>query len=134
VADVIAHFRENELNGERRAFATVETYRTLISRHIEPSWGGYRLHAVRTVDVEGWLDGLPLAPASKAKIKGVFSLLFNHVRRHEWVTEIPIQMVRSSSKRLCEKSVLSPEEFQALIAELPAREKAMVLLAASTGL
>ncbi len=37
-------------------------------------------------------------------------------------------------KRLREPDVLSPAELSALIAELPLREKAMVMVAGSTGL
>lgn len=46
----------------------------------------------------------------------------------------PIAAVRTSSKRLRTPDILTPEEFQALLKELPARERAMVLLDASTGL
>jgi integrase len=46
----------------------------------------------------------------------------------------PIRAVRCSAKRLREKDVLTPAEFGALIAELEVREKAMVMLAGSTGL
>ncbi len=45
----------------------------------------------------------------------------------------PISKVRTSSKRLREKDVLTPEEFQALLKELSVRDLAMVLLIGSTG-
>jgi site-specific recombinase XerD len=134
VADLIAHFRDHELTRNRRVFATIETHRILTKRYIEPIWGHYRLHAVRTVQVEEWLDSLPLAPASKTKIKSSFSLLFSHAIRHEWYALNPITKVRTSSKRLREKDVLSPEEFQALLGQLAVREQAMVLLVGTTGL
>jgi integrase len=89
---------------------------------------------VRTVDVEGWLDGLELAPASKTKIKSTFSVLYSHAIRRQWLTFNPISKVRTSSKRLREKDVLTPQEFQALVAQLSVRDRAMVLLAGSTGL
>jgi integrase len=84
--------------------------------------------------VEQWLDGLTLAPASKTKIKACFSVLFSHAIRHQWTTFNPISKVRTSSKRLREKDILTPKEFQALLEELSVRDKAMVLLAGSTGL
>jgi integrase len=85
------------------------------------------------VQVEEWLDSLPLAPASKTKIKSVFSVLYSHAIRHEWVSLNPISKVRTSSKRLREKDVLTPMEFQALLEELSVRDRAMVLLAGSRG-
>ncbi len=84
--------------------------------------------------MEQWLDSLDLAPASKTKIKSKFSVLFSHAIRHEWVKFNPISKVRTSSKPLREKDVLTPEEFQALLVELSVRDRAMVLLAGSTGL
>jgi hypothetical protein len=57
---------------------------------------------------------LPLAPASKTKIKSSFSVLYIHAIRYEWLTFSPISKVRTSSKPLREKDVLSPEEFQSL--------------------
>jgi site-specific recombinase XerD len=57
------------------------------------------------------------------------SEIFNHGIRHEWITFNPISKVRVSAKRLRKPDVLSPQEFQALLAELQVREQAMVMLA-----
>jgi site-specific recombinase XerD len=71
---------------------------------------------VRTVQVEEWLDSLPLVPASKTKIRSTFSVLYSHAIRQQWLTFNPISKVRTSSMRLREKDVLTPLEFQALVA------------------
>jgi site-specific recombinase XerD len=63
-----------------------------------------------------------LAPASKAKLKGVLSVLYNHAIRYEWFTFNPISRVRSSQKRLRDKDVLTPEEFQNLVQQLSVRD------------
>jgi integrase len=62
------------------------------------------------------------------------SAVFNHAIRYEWIYRNPITKVRTSQKRLREPDVLSPAEFAALVSEVPLREKAMVMLAGSTGL
>jgi integrase len=133
VNDLLAHYQKHELTPARKAFASIENHLTLSKCYITPRWGTYKLGAVRTVQVEEWLDSLPLAPASKTKIKSVFSVLFSHAIRHEWVSLNPISKVRTSSKSLREKDVLTPTEFQALLVELSVREVAMVLLIGSTG-
>jgi integrase len=133
VNDLLAHYKKHELTPARKAFASIENHLTLSKCYITPRWGTYKLGAVRTVQVEEWLDSLPLAPASKTKIKSVFSVLYSHAIRHEWVSLNPISKVRTSSKRLREKDVLTPTEFQALLEELSVRDRAMVLLAGSTG-
>lgn len=133
VNDLLTHYQKYELTPARKAFASIENHLTLSKCYIAPRWGSYKLGEVRTVKVEEWLDSLPLAPASKTKIKSAFSVLYSHAIRHEWVTLNPISKVRTSSKRLREKDVLTPEEFQALIKELTVRDLAMVLLIGSTG-
>ena len=65
VLELIAHYREHELT--RKAYASQENHLVLTRRYIEPRWGDHRLSSVRTVEVEKWLDGLSLAPASKTK-------------------------------------------------------------------
>ena len=62
------------------------------------------------------------------------SAVYSHGIRHEWITFNPISKVRCSAKRLREPDVLTPGEFQALVRELPMRERAMVMVAGSTGL
>ena len=105
-----------------------------VNRYIEPRWGQLRLYAARTVEVEEWLHSPVLAPASKAKIKCVLSLMYNPAIRNEWLMFNPISRVRTSQKRLRDKDVLTPEEFQKLVRLLAVRERAMVLLAGSTGI
>jgi integrase len=134
VCDLAAHYRLHELTQERKAFSTIESHRILFKRHIEPRWGHFQLCAVRTIQVEEWLQSLALAPSSKAKLKGILSSLYNHAIRYEWLTFNPISRVRSSQQRLRDKDVLAPEEFQCLVRQLSVRDRAMVLLAGSTGL
>ena len=76
----------------------------------------------------------PFSSSSRAKLKCILSCLYNHAIRHEWLTFNPIGRVRTSQKRLRDKDVLTPEEFQNLAQELSVRDRAMVLLVGSTGL
>jgi site-specific recombinase XerD len=134
ICDLDAHYRAHELTRGRKSFSTTENHRLLCKRYIEPRWGHFRLSAIRTVEVEEWQHSLPLAPASKAKLKCVLSVLYNHAIRHEWLTFNPISRVRTSQKRLRDKDVLAPDEFQKLVQNLSVRDRAMVLLIGSTGL
>jgi integrase len=134
VADLIAHYRDHELTPERKAFASISNFNGITARHLIPKWSAHKLSEVRTVQVEEWLDSLEFAPATKTKIKAIFSVLFSHAIRHEWLTFNPILKVRTSSKPLRKKDVLEPLEFQNLLAELSIRDRAAVLLAGSTGL
>lgn len=134
VNDLVAHYRKYELTTERKAFATVEAHGSYLTLHILPKWGESKISDVKTVAVEQWLEKLDLAPATKTKIRNIMSAIWSHGIRHEWMSFNPIGKVRTSAKRLREPDVLTPAEFQALLKELPLRERAAVMLAGSTGL
>ncbi len=134
VNELVAHYLKYELTPERKAFSTVEVNSSFLKLYIVPKWGVFKLSGVRTVAVEQWLHSLPHSPATRSKIKAVFSGLFSHAIRHEWVQHNPILAVRSSAKRLREKAILDPTEFAVLLDQLNVRDKAMVMLAGSTGL
>jgi integrase len=98
---------------------------------------------VRTTQVEKWLRKLKragkskgnLARGSKAKVRSVMSVLFNHAIRHELLPQgsNPITMVRQSAKRMQIPDVLEVVELRLLFGELSHRERVMVLLDAITG-
>jgi len=137
IEQLAAHYRSNELPG--KAYSTVENYKMMINSHIVPRWGKQHLAAILGVDVENWLkklkrlDGKPASPAMKAKIRNVMSALFAHAIRNGWASYNPITSVRTSSERLADPEILTPEEVRALLGELEHRERTMVLVAASTG-
>jgi integrase len=134
VHDLITHYSKHELTPERKAFATIEAHASYLKLHIAPKWGDCRLSAVRTIAVEEWLHSLPFAPGTRTKIRNIMSAIFTHAIRYEWITFNPISKVRCSAIRLREPDILSPEEFRSILPHLPLREKAMVMLIASTGL
>jgi integrase len=109
---------------------------------VKPTWGSLNIRAVRTIAVEHWLrqlmrvDGGPLAPSTKAKIRNVVSVLFNHAIRHEWLEQgrNPILLVRQSAKRQKIPEWLEPDELRALLSQLDRCFRVMVFLDAATGL
>jgi hypothetical protein len=134
VGDLVAHYRKTELVPDRKAQSSIYVNGMFLNLYVVPRWGEVRVEAVRTVEVESWLSSLPFAPGTRAKIRNLMSALFNHAIRHEWTLTNPITQVRCSAKRLRIPDVLTPAEFQALFSRLEQRDRAMVLLAGSTGL
>jgi hypothetical protein len=71
--------------------ATRLVYREFLIRRIKPCWGSFNIRDVRTVAVESWLrqlrrrNGDDLANSTKAKIRNVMSVLFDHAIRYEWL-------------------------------------------------
>ena len=137
VLALINHFKEHELgpieNGEEeegRAYSTRSTYIDILDFHVAKKWGKYRLADVRTIAVEKWLRKLELARGSKAKIRSIMSVLFNHAIRHEFLPQggNPITMVRQSAKRMRAPDILEVSELINLFGQLAHRDRAMVLL------
>lgn len=139
---MIDHYLVTELSTTetRHSHATRIIYREFLVRWIKPRWGESNLVDVRTIVVETWLkelrrrDGESLANATKAKIRNVMSVLFNHAIRYEWLDRNPITLVRQSAQRRSIPAVLEPDEVQCLLAQLENPFRVMVLLDVTTGL
>ncbi len=146
VADLVDHYTRMELSADPAAVgkshATRTVYKNFLARWVRPAWGSLNIRAVRTTAVEQWLrqltraDGGPLAPSTKAKIRNVMSVLFNHAIRYEWLEQgkNPILLVRQAAKRQTIPEYLEPEELRALLSQLDHCFRVMVLLDAATGL
>ncbi|HJT19758.1 MAG TPA: tyrosine-type recombinase/integrase, partial [Nitrospira sp.] len=130
------HFEQHELRFGTSLWsvATIKTNRGYMRRWIRPRWGCHTLDEITAVEVEAWLGGLDLARGSRAKVRNVFSVLFNHACRHELFDRNPIRFVRQSAKRRRAPDVLTGAEIKMLVDNLPVRERTLVLVAASTGL
>ena len=131
-----AHYVERELSegSHTKAYSTRTIYKCYLDNWILPRWRSYRLSEVKTVAVEEWLGSLSLAAGTKAKLRNIMSALFNHAIRYEWLNKNPISLVRQSAKRERIPEVLDVGEIRSLLTELQYPHKAMVFLAAATGL
>lgn len=160
---LIQHFRQKELadHGEDgRAWSTRHRYESYLKGWIEPRWGNERIDEIRAPMVEEWMrtlrckppkrtralvnaigaDRKRLAPATKAKIRNLMSVLYNHAIRWGFVDQNPISGpnrgsgVRQGSKREKIPDVLEISEMQAILAELQLRERVLLFLDMVTGL
>jgi integrase len=144
IADLIDHYIQTELSPSANwhSHATRITYRYFMKKWIQPHWGETGLAAVRTIAVQHWLrglqraDGTPLANPTKAKIRNLFSVLFNHAIRYECLEQgrNPITLVRQSAMRKSTPQVLDPNEIQGLLLQLDSCFRLMVMLDVTTGL
>jgi integrase len=136
VAELVEHYRQRELMQDNswKSYSTRCGYESYLKNWIGPHWGKYKLHEIKTIDVETWLRGLSLAKSSSAKIRNIFSILFNHACRYDLFDRNPITLVRHSAKRRRIPDVLTVEEAQRLLSVLAVKERTMVLMALGTGL
>ena len=146
VGDLIDHYIKTELAEElgdgAKSHATRIVYKDFLARWLKPAWGGLNICAVRTTFVEHWLrqlmrlDGKPLASSTKAKIRNLMSVLFNHAIRYEWLEQgkNPILLVRQSAKRQKIPEYLEAGELRLLLSHLDGCFRVMLFLEVATGL
>ena len=89
VHDLVAHYVSKELTADKKSYSTIANFTNNLQQHIIPKWGQCRLSAVRTIAVEEWLHSLPLAPATRSKIRNQMSVIFTHGIRHESFLQTP---------------------------------------------
>src|SRR5260370_16837871 len=99
-----------------------------------PRWEQNALQHIKAREVELWLASVQRARTTRAKIRNVMSVLFNHARRYDLFDGNPIQWVRQSAKRRSAPNVLTIEEVRHLLPALPPREGILVFLDVRTGL
>ena len=135
ISELIEHYRLKELcESNKKTVRTKEVYGYQLMSVIGPRWGALRLKDVKPIAVEQWLSAMPVAPGTKAKTKGVMSILFQHAMRYGWASANPIRLVRQSALPLQEEIVLAPVEVAALLGELKDPFYTLILLASVTGL
>ena len=85
--------------------------------------------------IEQWLRSIEnLSDGSKAKVRNIMSALFSHAIRFEIADKNPMKAVRQSAKRRRIPVILDASELRMLFGELGAREKAMIVIEALTGI
>jgi integrase len=116
--------------------STASKYRSWITHHVKPKWGGIPIRKVKPLLVEEWLMSLKLAPKSKGHVRSIMHILFNWAMKWEFI-EIdrmnPMSLVRveGSSKRLRQPRILSVKEFRGLLDELQEPIRTMCIVAVS---
>ena len=144
VGHLIDHYLQTELaeHISWHSHATRIVYREFLTRWIKPHWGSVNIRDIRTVAVERWLRQLQrqdceaLANSTKAKIRNLMSVLFNHAIRYEWLEQgkNPITFVRQSACANLRRQSWRLTRFKCLLSELESPFRVMVLLDVTTGL
>lgn len=117
---------------------TRRTYGSWIRLHILPRWGQHFITDLQARPTEMWLESLPLAPKSRAHIRGILSSLWNFAM---WKQAIPMQVnpislvrVKGASKRVRQPRSLTVEQFRLLLSHLHEPHGTIALMCICFGL
>ncbi len=116
--------------------ATAAVVEVDLRRHILPTFGARALASVRPSDVQAWVRGRSavLAPATVERTYRCLASIFRSAVRDRLLSSSPCVDIRLPRKHPRQVTLLASEQVLALVAALPDRYKALVVLAAGTGL
>jgi len=118
--------------------STQNTNRSLLNLHIRPRWSEHRLTDIKPLAVKTWIDGLPFGAASKVRARNIISRLLDLAMLWEYIpTErnpMELVKVKGSSKREKPITIITPEQFKAIVDALPKPYSLMVLVCGVMGL
>lgn len=117
---------------------TRRTYDAWLRHHILPEFEERMITDLQARPVEIWLNGLDLAPKSKAHVRGVLSLLWDFAM---WRGDIPTQRnpmelvsIKDGSKRTKKPRSLTVEEFRLFAEQLSEPFRTIAIVSVSLGL
>lgn len=109
---------------------TAALYAGMLERHILPPLGSLPLTAITPTDVKRWFSQLDVGPTGRANTYGLLRTIMGEAVDDELLPINPVRIKGAGSKtRERELRVLTVEEFNKLVAAMPARYQALVLLA-----
>lgn len=114
--------------------STRDRYDSTIRTHIEPRWGSTSLARLRHEDVQDWLTGLDLSPASIRKVHRVLSQALDYAVKARRLSSNPAKGVSLPRVEQAEKRYLTHAQVDQLAEAVGAEWRLLVLVLAYTGL
>ncbi len=116
---------------------TLTLYRGMLRNHITPTLGGVELADLTSAGIRSWrkalLDG-GLGPVTVAKCYRLLRSILNTAVDDELIRRNPCRIKGAGGEASPERPVASPAQVQALVAAMPERWRALVLLAVAGSL
>lgn len=111
-------------------------YDRIIRLHVLPTFGRRRMSTIRPSEIEGWLAALSadLAPSTVQVVLRVASSMFRTAVRDRLILQSPTEGVRAPRPAPKILEPLELAEVHALVAAAPDRYRALIHLAAGSGL
>ncbi len=122
--------------------STVAHVETMLRRHAYPVLGARPLSSIRPSEVQAWVkrlstedgDRKALAPATVGVVHGLVAAVFKAAVRDRRITGSPCEGIRLPKQEPHRVVPPTTDDVQALADAVPARYRALVILAAGTGL
>lgn len=107
---------------------------TMLRRHAYPALGDRCLSAIMPSDIQAWIKGLELAPATVGVVHGIVSTIMKSAIRDRRIAANPCDGTKLPKVERTQIVPLTTEQVSAVRDALPAELRALVTLAAGTGM
>ena len=107
---------------------------TMLRRHAYPTLGDRCLSSIMPSDIQAWVKGLALAPATVGVVHGIVSTVMKTAIRDRRIASNPCDGTKLPKVQRKQVVPLVTEQVEAVRAVLPPQLKALVTLAAGTGM
>lgn len=107
---------------------------TMLRRHAYPTLGSRPLAAILPSDVQAWVKGLTLAPATVGVVHGIVSTIMKAAIRDRRIVANPCDGSKLPKVQRKQVVPLTTEQVTAVHNALPPQLQALVTLAAGTGM
>lgn len=118
--------------------STMDGYRGLLELHIVPAFGDRAISSITPLDVQTWLAdrkaNSKLAPNTLAKAYKILRAIMESAVDAELIPRSPCRVKGAATERVSEMRAATPEEVAAIADAADERWRAMILLAAYSGL
>jgi integrase len=119
-------------------YSTRRSYESWIENYVLPVWGTKPISDLQARPVELWLHSLDLSPKSKASLRGMLSMLWDHAMwRGDVATQRnPMELVtiKGATKRTRQPRSLTVEDFQKFVQNLEEPFRTIALVCVCFGL
>ncbi|GAA0835610.1 tyrosine-type recombinase/integrase [Streptosporangium amethystogenes subsp. fukuiense] len=121
-----------------KKIGTANQYRSHLTNHAAPFFGGKRMNSVLPSDVQTWVTWLKarqkLAPSTIETVYNIVASLFRTAVRDKVLAESPCIGIELPKKDDRKAVPLTPEQVHAVAETIVSHYRAMAILAAGTGL
>lgn len=107
---------------------------SMLRRHAYPTLGDRPISSILPSDIQAWVKSLELAPATIGVVHGIVSTIFKSAIRDRRIIGNPCEGSRLPKVERKPIAPLTTDQVNAVRDELPAELRALVTLAAGTGM
>lgn len=112
----------------------LSTVTGIVTKHITPCWGRCALNEISRADIQAWVTGLDVAPATTRRIHGVLQRMLEDAVDDMRIARNPARGVNLPSGAHREHRYLTVLEVDALIDSMPEHHRPITRCLAWTGL